>query len=284
MTTALIWGGAAALIATVCLSKASYAEETNRPLPLYEYGLGGFASYLPHYRGSDEYEFYAFPLPYFIYRGELLQADREGMRGIFLHFANFETDISVSGNPPAPDDEAREGMDDLEAIGEIGPAVRYYFYKDSEEDSFYTQLSFRAAVSCGWNGGPDLAYQGNTTELTLVYQDATSLSAYDIWFHLDTGVRFGDNGLNSYFYEVGPEDATAERPEYSATAGYAGYQLSGSIFKTLTDTLSVGFYGRWTNVEGAVFDDSPLVNATNNFTMVAMLFWQVGASDEPAPR
>jgi outer membrane protein len=43
----------------------------------------GLAAQLPHYRASDEYTTYAFPLPYFVYRGEKIKANRDGIRGIF---------------------------------------------------------------------------------------------------------------------------------------------------------------------------------------------------------
>jgi len=257
------------------------AEEKSRELPLYEYGIGGLASYLPHYYGSDEYEFYGFPIPYFVYRGENLKADREGVRGIFWRNTHWQTDISLSGNPPVPDDnEAREGMGELDALVEVGPALRFYFYEGGSRDSFFTQLAFRGAFSVGWDGGPTSSYEGNITELSLSYHDSCTFAEQNAWFHLDGTVRFGDSDMHSYFYDVAPRYVTQSRERYSAGAGYGGFQLSASMFKDLSERIQAGVFLRWSNVEGAVFDGSPLVRDVNNLSSVVMLFWKFGHSEQ----
>src|SRR5690349_18225110 len=65
-----------ALALSVALCPAlSQAEEK----PLWEAGLGVGAVTFPDYRGSDQANVYPLPLPYFIYRGKFLKADREGL-------------------------------------------------------------------------------------------------------------------------------------------------------------------------------------------------------------
>lgn len=248
-------------------------------LPLYEYGIIGLAASIPHYRGSDEYETYVFPLPYFVYRGEIVKADREGVRGIFWKYKQFETDISLSGNPPSGDNEAREGMPDLDAIGEIGPALNYYFYQYGERDVLFFQANMRAAFAIDFDSGLDVAYEGWISNLSLIYRDSELLKEHSIRFHLSGGLQFGDAGLHSYFYEVAPEHVTPDRRQYEAQGGYGGFQLSGSILKELTPKLWVSCYGRWMNIEGAVFEDSPLVRTHNNAIVGAMLVWKFGESE-----
>ena len=250
-------------------------------LPLYEYGIGGLASLLPHYRGSDEYELWALPLPYFVYRGEKLKADREGVRGIFWRNDKWQTDVSLNGNPPVPDDnEAREGMGGLDALIEVGPALRYYFFEFGSRDRLFAQLSFRGAFSVGWDDGPTSSYEGNTTEVSIAYHDSRTFAEEHIWFHLDAAVKFSDSQLDSYFYDVAPAYVTDQREQYSAGAGYAGYHISASLFKDLTEQFIIGFFARWTNIDGAVYEDSPLVKESNNVSAVAMLFWKLGRSEE----
>ena len=66
-----------AALAVVTWPAVSHSEEK----PLWEAGLGIGALAFPDYRGSDEVNTYPVPLPYFVYRGKFLKADREGVRG-----------------------------------------------------------------------------------------------------------------------------------------------------------------------------------------------------------
>lgn len=283
MSSFLFWF-AALLIFLLSSVHCSLAEETTpekEKLPLYEYGVVGIAAQLPHYRGSDEYSTYAFPLPYFIYRGEKIKANRDGVRGIFWRNEKFQTDISLSGNPPVNDDnEAREGMGELDGLIEVGPALRYYFYDNGERDSFFLQWNVRAGFSFGFDSGVDITYQGMISDFAVVYRNDTLLRDQNMRFHLKTGPQFGDNEIHSYFYEVGEEFVTPNREQYSAEAGYGGWQISGSILKELTPKFWLSFYGRYINSSGAAFEDSPLVLTRNNYVIGTLLLWKFGESEE----
>ena len=63
---------------------ACFAQE-KQSSPLWELGLFAGAAQIPHYRGSDEYNIYVLPLPYFIYRGEIIRAGKNGIKGIFYN-------------------------------------------------------------------------------------------------------------------------------------------------------------------------------------------------------
>lgn len=257
--------------------------EAVHKLPLYEYGIVGLAATIPHYRGSDEYETYAFPLPYFVYRGEIIKADREGIRGIFWKYKQFETDISLSGNPPAENDKAREGMPDLDAIGEIGPALNYYFYRYGERDVLFLQANLRGAFALDFDGGLKVAHEGYISDFSVIYRDSELFKEHSIRFHVSGGFQFADADLHSYFYGVSPRYATPDRRQYEAEGGYGGFQLSGSILKELTPKLWVSCYGRWMNIDGAVFEDSPLVQTRNNVIVGALLIWKFGESEALEP-
>jgi outer membrane protein len=248
-------------------------------LPLYEYGVIGLASRLPHYRGSDEYSNYYFPVPYFIYRGERLKADKEGVRGIFWHNEHWQTDISLSGNPPVDgDDKAREGMPELNAIGECGPAVRYSFYDLGEWDAFYLQASLRAAFAVGFADGGRLSYEGVNSELKIAFLDADFFAEQQIKFSLSASLLWGDEQFHDYFYDVSSPYATEQRAEYDARAGYGGWWASVAAIRDVTADFSVSFYGRWLNSSGANFVDSPLVKAENNYIVGLLLIYKIGES------
>lgn len=265
------------------ISPCSALEEKveKEKLPLYEYGIVGIAAQMPHYRGSDEYKAYVFPLPYFIYRGEKIKANRDGVRGIFWRNARFETDISLSGNPPVTDDnDARSGMGELDGLIEIGPALRFYFYDYGERESFFLQWNMRAAFSFGFDSGMDVSYQGLISDCSLVYRNASYFRDQNIRFHVKTGPQFSDSELHSYFYEVAEEFVTDTREQYTAEAGYGGWQISGNILKELTPKFWVSLYGRYINSSGAAFEESPLVETTNNYVVGTMLLWKFGESEK----
>ncbi len=267
--------------AKVCVGEPVVSQ--GEKLPLYEYGVVGLAAYYPHYSGSDEYQTYVFPLPYFVYRGKMLRADREGVRTIFYRYKQFETDISLAGNPPAGDNDAREGMEDLDALGEVGPALNYYFFDYGERDSCLLQATVRAAFSFDFEGGVDVGHEGYVSDISFIFRDSRIFRKQKVRFHLSTGVRFADADMHGYFYDVRQDDVTPDRPSYEADGGYGGLQVSGSITKELTPTFSLSSYGRWVNIDGAVYDDSPLVDTHNNFIVGAMLVWKFGESEEFEP-
>lgn len=269
----------------------AYCDTTTLPkdsktLPLWELGLTAAAARLPHYIGSDEYENYVYPLPYVIYRGDILRADREGVRGIFYKGEKFETSLSFWGNPPVSDDnEARQGMPELDAIGEVGPALRYYVYRYGWQDHLYLQAAIRTAISFGFNGGFDIdtGYQGWHSSLDLSYQNKSSFEDQKLSLFLKAGLHFADSNYNDYFYGVANQYATSQREAYDADAGYAGLSLSSSLYKELTPKLSIGCYARWNNLNGAVFEESPLVRDKNNYAIGSVLVWKLAASSTPAP-
>ena len=83
-----------------------YADETEAPAPqpeavvmrpLWEFGIGVAALRLPDYRGSDQSSALWLPLPYGVYRGKWLRADREGARAVLFDARSVEVDLSQIG-------------------------------------------------------------------------------------------------------------------------------------------------------------------------------------------
>src|SRR5690606_16187709 len=95
--------------------------------PLWEAGLGVGALTLPDYRGADARANYVFRLPYFIYRGALFRVDREGAQTLLYKGRRAKFDLSLSAANPAKSDEneARDGMPDLNPTFEVGPRFTY---------------------------------------------------------------------------------------------------------------------------------------------------------------
>ncbi|WP_295446440.1 MipA/OmpV family protein [uncultured Thiodictyon sp.] len=244
--------------------------------PLWEFGLYNFVASIPHYPGSDQSQVYAFPTPFFTYRGKYLRATREGVRGIFYQGPYLETSLSLSGNPPVPkSNRARAGMPRLDAIGEIGPSVKWFFLGRHPLDQLYLQASVRAAASLGFSGGPQMHYQGLTGGLGAVYFNRSRFLDQHVRFHFGAGINFGDRDYNGYFYNVAPAYATPERPAYRSAAGVSDAYLSASAQYDLNPRVSFGTYARWDTVADAVFADSPLVKQKNNFVVGAVVILRV---------
>jgi len=257
----------------------SEQNEQNLQRPLWEFGLFNAAARLPHYRGSDEYKWYVLPLPYIIYRGDIIRANREGIRGIFYDSEYIETSISLYGNPPvSSDNKAREGMSDLDAIFEIGPGIKWFVFGRHPKDSLYLRLALRAAYSLGFDHGVNISYQGLRSGINLIYFNQSFFEKYGLSYGLNAGIDFSNSQLHSYFYDVGHEDVRPGRPYYKSDSGYSGFSLAGTLQKKLTHNLSLGFYTRWDNISGAVYDDSPLVKRDNNFIFGTALTWKIAES------
>ena len=75
-------------------------SERTLELPLWELGLGLGAVSFRDYRGSDTTHAYPVPVPYFIYRGKFLQADRSGLKSKLLHQDRVELNVSLNATTP----------------------------------------------------------------------------------------------------------------------------------------------------------------------------------------
>ena len=109
-----LWGGAA------------LAQEPAAGLPLWE--IGAFAGSLsaPAYPASAERFTRNLVLPYVIYRGDVLRADREGVGARLELGPGYQFDFGASGSFAASsaDVAARQDMPDLGTLVEVGPRLR----------------------------------------------------------------------------------------------------------------------------------------------------------------
>lgn len=250
--------------------------------PLWEIGVAGFGARLPYYRGSDDYRTYAFPLPYFVYRGERLQADREGVRGLFYKGRWLETDLSMSGNPPVNDGTgARHGMPGLDPLIEIGPALRVFLYRGACVKSVYLEGAVRAVSSIDTHELSP-SYEGVRGGVGLVVTGVKpgSKSPWTVGGRL--GLDVADRDYHRYFYDVDEQYVLPDRPTYQSDGGYSGATLSGWVSRRITDAVMVSVFAKGDSIEGAVYEDSPLVRSRYNVTVGAMLVWKMAESKTKA--
>ena len=247
--------------------------------PLWELGLGVAGLRLPDYRGSDQYRGYLLPLPYIVYRGTFLRADRDGARALLVDTQRLKVDVSVAASTPtrSRDNEARQGMPNLPAVGEIGPNLNYTIAASLKDRwRLDVRLPLRAAVTL--QRSPE--FIGTTFSPHLNLDMAGLGGGWNLG--MLTGPLFADRKYHEHFYGVDAAYATATRPEYHARGGYAGWQVLAATSRRF-DNMWVGGFIRYDSLRGATFEDSPLVRSRSALTMGLGVSWILATSSELVP-
>ncbi|MEQ9735677.1 MAG: MipA/OmpV family protein, partial [Algiphilus sp.] len=134
------------MIAGVVSSPVASAQ--SQGLPLWELGLGAAGISLPAYPGSDEQQFFGAPFPYVVYRGRVLRADEDGVRGLFFSSERLRLEVSGNGTPRVDSDEieVREGMPDLDLSFELGPSLHVDLISFAST-RFWAEVNLRALIA-----------------------------------------------------------------------------------------------------------------------------------------
>lgn len=262
--------------------KKTYEGPTD---PRLEFGIFGATAYVPYYKGSSENRAFAFPFPYVVYRGEVIDLDEDSLTGHFFSSEKVVVDVSLYAEVNKSDD-ARIGMDELdEVMTAAGPAVKYYFNRKAGSGyDLYLSLPVRAAISGDWDDGLTADYRGLQSKIILYYENYDFLPDKQLEFVAGAAVGVIDSDLATYYYEVGAADATATRPEYKASGGYAGASVSLDMTYHIVDRFSIRAYANVDYLGGASFEDSPLVSETVNFSAGLAFIFSIWQSEDRVPR
>lgn len=254
------------LVPASALAVTLWAGPAHADKPLWEIGLGAGWLHLPHYRGSDQSRDWLLPIPYFVYRGEILRADREGARALLIEQKQgFDLDLSAAVSTPtrSSDNRAREGMANLAPTVEFGPSLNYGLTRgkgwqlDLRLPARAVFTVERRPASIGWTANPELHL-------------SAELQGWDI--ALQGGPVFSSRSYNRYFYDVAPAEARPGRPAYQAEAGRAGWVGTFSASRRL-GAFWIGTYAQADSVRGAVFEPSPLVRQRTNISYGVGMSW-----------
>ena len=244
------------LTSVASFSTAVYAQG----LPLWELGGGAAALRVPDYRGSDEVRNYLLPVPWIVYRGEFLRADRDGVRVQLFDSERIDLNLSINGSVPVDSDRnrARQGMENLRPLFEIGPRVNIHLLGAADQRvALDLRVPVRAAFTFRDGGVRDVGYiAAPQLNLDLRWPSATATDRWNVGLLVE--VPFADRRLNEYFYGVSAADATATRPAYRARSGYGGWQALAALSRRM-DRWWLGGFIKYDDVSSAVFADSPLV-------------------------
>ncbi len=266
--------------AALCLlcALAAAAPAAAEELPLWELGVGvgGFA--LPDYRGADQGRGYVLQVPYVVYRGDFLKADRRGIRGELFDTDRIELNISVAASLPVDSSRnaARAGMPDLRPSLELGPSLEFALWRSRDGRSLLElRLPLRAAFTL--ESSPQGIGWVATPNLNLDLPGRGALAGWN--FGLLAGPVYGSRRQHEYFYGVAPEFATPARPAYDAPGGYAGLQFLAAASRRFAG-FWVGAFVRADTLSGAAFEASPLLKRDTYVAAGAGIAWVLGVSRE----
>lgn len=236
--------------------------------PAWELGAGLGYARLPHYPGADEHHSYVLPVPYFVYRGEYFRADRSGLMGVIYDSERLDLRLSLAGSirVDSDDNEAREGMDDLDFAVEAGPTLQYDLYQHNHR-LLRLELPVRAAFALG-SGEDFMRPIGWTTNPRLYLRQELG----DWTASSSLGPVFSDQSLHRYYYDVDQRFVTAERPYYEADAGLTGTRLSLSVWYSSRNWFAGTFFNYY-SLAGAANEDSPLVRQDDYFVAGVAVAW-----------
>lgn len=268
----MAWRGAGAMAALCLLAAPAAAEE----LPLWELGAGIGAFALPDYRGSDEGSGYLLPVPYVVYRGKFLKADRHGIRGTLFDSDRLDLNLSVAASLPVDSSRntARSGMPDLEPSLELGPSLEIALWRAQDRrDVLALRLPLRAALTL--EGSPRAIGWAATPHLNLDLAGRGALSGWNLG--MLAGPIYGSRRQHQYFYGVAPQFATPTRPAYDAPGGTAGLQFIAAASRRF-DGFWVGAFLRADTLRGAAFAASPLLKRDTYIAAGVGIAWVLGTS------
>lgn len=250
-----------------------------KELPLYEFGVGGGVFNTPHYPGSDQRQQRELFIPIFRYRGKILKADKGGMRAEFIKTDKYLMDLSFSAAFPAnsKDNKAREGMPDLDWIGEIGPRFKIHLIKDSGDSQVLDlNLQLRAVLSTDFNS---ITYKGNVFHPVLKFRK-WNLFNKKLSLSLSYGVIWSDEKIMDYFYEVDTNYVTETRKRFNAKAGLIEQHIDLSISYKVTENLSIFSFMQNNYYSQATNKTSPLHLKDETTSYAIGVSWYLYQSDE----
>lgn len=247
-----------------------YSASSSAQDIIWDLGAGVAAFNLDLYPGSADKKNYVVPLPYFTLLAEKLEIG-DGIRGFLFQSDWVKLDVSGDFGVPVDSDDssARAGMPDLDTLLQVGPSLEFILGKlNGNRSEVRFELPVRAMIATdvqnvnheGWMVEPRFVI-----EKRRLYKSGLSMK-------FTLGLKYATRDFHTYYYDVAPTYATLTRPAYASEKGYGG------SFAKLVAGWREGDFIWWTmlnyqNLNGAVFEDSPLVEQKDYYFFGVGLAW-----------
>ena len=231
-------------------------------------GIGAFS--LDLYPGSSEKKTYVLPLPYFTLVSESLEIGR-GIRGFLFKSDDVVLDVSADFGIPvdSEDSRVRAGMPDLETVLQVGPSLEFLLTelkRDKLDVRF--ELPLRSAIATDIKHTSNLGWMMEprfSIEKRRIHKSGLAMK-------FTAGLKYASSDFHAYYYDVSSDFATTSRPAYASEKGYGG-----SFAKVRTSWRQGDWIWwallRYQNLNGAVFEDSPLVEEKDYYLVGVGFAW-----------
>lgn len=254
------------------LWQSSHAAQVENAQKKFEWGAGFLSIEGNHYRGSDQGKLWLFPVPYFTYFSERIEAEPSFIRGILMHneWFSLKLNLMLGLNIESEKNKARAGMPPLDYTIEAGPMFIFNLWHSKDNKS---SVSFEWPVREIF--ATDLTYLKHVGLFTVPYLNFKNLPTSKNWHwssEFSISPMFADQKYHQYFYGVDKQFVRPDRPSFTAHGGYSGFQ-SALVLNKRFDHLVVIPFIRWDYLKGATFMNSPLVRANNYFIGGLGIFW-----------
>jgi MipA family protein len=229
--------------------------------PLYELGFAVGGGIVPDYPASNQSRTRYIIVPTGTYRGPIVRSDKKGTRARFIHGHRYDIDLSIGASLPAnsKNNDAREGMNNLDWLGEIGPRLNFDIYdKNGSEVELELPLRFVASTDFEFTKHRGMRFN---PQIDLSHRLNSKFKIY-------AGLKmdWATEGVTDYFYQVDGSDISAHRTGFNAKPGYIGKYISTSV-SYYANHLFMILGIKYSNFEGAANENSPLYKSKENTTL-----------------
>ena len=263
------------LLLLACLSASVLADGDVTPPPPQpthvDFGIGVGALHFPIYTGAAESRDVILPFPYIVVHSQFLDVDRNRIRGKLLKSDDLSVDVDFAGGVSvnASDTRERQGMPDLDWVGEAGPALRYHIWRSDDHEGIDLVFPVRVAASVH---ALDFHHRGYTAGPRVDWHKPMSMQGDTLTVDSSLTAAFFDKTYADYYYSVSPQYATPTRPAYAAPGGYAGWRAELG-FSWHHGEMVYGAFVEHTSLHGARFQSSPLVGSANGLSFGLAVSW-----------
>lgn len=231
-----------------------------QPKPVWEIGIGAFATYSPAYYGSSKDSFGGFPVAYFTYRGKDFSILPNGLYDVdATDESRFDFGLSVDIGGSV-DSEDRLFLGDIDFLGEVGPEITVALYANGRS-RLEAAVAVRAAFE--WDNG----YVGYVVQPRVAY--LTTLSS-TTRLGLQVAPKFGFDGYNQLFYST---------PGFAASDGYIGTDISLKLVNDVSDRFRLSGELKAISLGGAENEASALYQEDWNFAVRVGFTYAIWQSD-----
>lgn len=280
----LAWPLAQAQTMTPALASEPSATAQAAPaaapgMPLWEIGALGVAVSQQAYPGANQQKNGVGVLPYFVYRGKWLRADRDtlGLRAIDTPRIKLDVGFSGALGSNSSDIAVRQGMPDLGTLVEFGPRLRIELSDPGQRSNGRWRLDLPVRGVFDLSDG--FKQRGVSFEPRLVFDRRSN---YGLSYSASVSAVVGNQRLNDTFYGVAPAYMNATRPAYQAQSGLVAVRAGVSASYRFNPDWQLFTYARIDSVAGAANRNSPLVQRNTGATVGIGLSYTLARSSTSA--